>query len=421
MRKVAIVGAGQGGLYLGFALLARGYQVSLYSDKSASDMLNARLMSTAFQFEPTLKMERALGLAFWDGVVQKGEGAYLDFRDPTGAPALTVSGRLLEDTGMVVDQRTKYAKWIGEFERRGGKLTIRAVTRDDLEKIAGEHDVTFVAAGKGEIKSLFPRDEARSKHTTPPRKLTAVLLQGPNLLGPKPWKQADYCPLRFNFVAGVGEFFFSPFYTHAVGEARSIFFEAVPGGELDRFDDAKSANEVLAIARELVARFAPEDMHQMEGATVVDDTSYLIGSFTPEVRGPVGRLASGKVVMAIGDTYCLNDPIAGQGANAATRMSEFIANAIVEHGAAAFDSAWMQETADAFWEKTGKYATDISNMLLDTPPEHVGMTLGAASTDPALASAFVRCLADPVNFWPWIENMAGAQQFIAKNSSQQAA
>lgn len=33
MKKIGIVGAGQAGLQLGFELLAKGYQVTLYSDK----------------------------------------------------------------------------------------------------------------------------------------------------------------------------------------------------------------------------------------------------------------------------------------------------------------------------------------------------------------------------------------------------
>jgi hypothetical protein len=99
---------------------------------------------------------------------------------------------------MALDQRTKNARWLDEFERRGGLLTVRAVTLEDLDAIQAKNDLTFVAAGKGAINALFARDESRSEHTQLPRKLAAVLMRGPHLLGERPWKRADYCPLRFN-------------------------------------------------------------------------------------------------------------------------------------------------------------------------------------------------------------------------------
>ncbi|MGH7963668.1 MAG: oxidoreductase, partial [Candidatus Binatia bacterium] len=49
MRRIAIVGSGQGGLQLGIGLLAQGYHVTLYSDRTAEQWLNhSRPNGTAF-------------------------------------------------------------------------------------------------------------------------------------------------------------------------------------------------------------------------------------------------------------------------------------------------------------------------------------------------------------------------------------
>jgi hypothetical protein len=107
----------------------------------------------------------------------------------------------------------------------------------------------MVAAGKGQINAFFARDDERSAHSTPPRNLAALLLTGPKLMGDRPWKRVPFRPLRFNFIAGVGEYFSLPFYTHTRGECRSFLFEAIPGGPMDRFQDAKDGHELLEIAR----------------------------------------------------------------------------------------------------------------------------------------------------------------------------
>ena len=110
-----------------------------------------------------------------------GEGMHVDFRGPDGSIGLTVQGRLGNLQGQALDQRTKFARWLQEFPLRGGKLIIHAVSVADLEKIAAESDLTMVAAGKGQINAFFARDDERSIHTVPPRRLAAMLLSGPGL------------------------------------------------------------------------------------------------------------------------------------------------------------------------------------------------------------------------------------------------
>lgn len=421
MRKISLIGGGQCGLLLGFALLDKGYSVTLYTDRSAEQVLNSRIPSTAFIFDSSLAVERELGLNFWEDLVPYGEGMHVDFRGPDGRIGLTVQGRLGELRGQAIDQRTKFSRWLQEFPRRGGKLVIQAVSVADLEKIAADSDLVMVAAGKGQINAFFARDDERSVHEKPPRNLAAMLLTGPKLLGDRPWARVPFRPLRFNFIAGAGEYFSLPFYTHTKGECRSLLFEAIPGGPIDRFQEARDGNELLEIARGVIAEFAPDDLHHLDGAQLTDADAWLKGSFVPTIRKPVGQLPSGAHVMAIGDTAALNDPIAGQGSNNAIRMVRHLVSSIVANGNAPFDPAWMRETFESFWENSAQYTTAFTNALLNPPGPAVMEVLGAASVHPPVADAFMRCFDNPRNYWPWIADLEEAKRFVAERVERCAA
>src|SRR3712207_9265334 len=84
MANIAIVGAGQAGLFLGFGLLEDGHDVTLFSDQSAEAILNGRLPSGMGLFEDAVKKEAALGLTFWEDEMTRGEGAILELINPDG-------------------------------------------------------------------------------------------------------------------------------------------------------------------------------------------------------------------------------------------------------------------------------------------------------------------------------------------------
>jgi 2-polyprenyl-6-methoxyphenol hydroxylase-like FAD-dependent oxidoreductase len=412
MRKIAIIGGGQCGLHLAFGLLNRGCDVTLYSERSAEQVLAGRIASTAFLFNSTLQMERKLGLNFWEDEAPLGEGIAVDFREPGGKSVLAVKGRLLDKAGQALDPRTKFARWMGEFEKRGGTLVVQAVSVRELDLIAGQHALTIVAAGKGTLQNLFARDDEKSVHRSPARHIAAVLLRGPKMLGDRPWPGTPFRPLRFNFVSGVGEFFSLPFFSHTVGECRSFHFEARPGSAMDRFNEARDGAEVLALARDVVAQFAPEDLPQLEQAELTDPNAWLKAAFTPVVRHPVSRLPSGRAVLAAGDTACLDDPIAGQGANNASRMADFLVRRIAAHGEAVFDEEWMHDAMRTFWDESASYTTAFTNALLEPPGAPLLEVLHAASRAQPVADAFVGCFDNPRSFWPWIADIGEARSFI---------
>ena len=97
----------------------------------------------------------------------------------------------------------------------------------------------------------LPRTRSTALAAVASLSLAAMLLTGPKLTGDHPWKRVPFRPLRFNFIAGVGEYFSLPFYTHTRGECRSFLFEAIPGGPMDRFQDARDGQEMLEIAQAL--------------------------------------------------------------------------------------------------------------------------------------------------------------------------
>ncbi|RTL54479.1 MAG: FAD-binding oxidoreductase [Rhodocyclaceae bacterium] len=421
MRKIALIGGGQAGLMLGFKLLNAGYPVTIYTDRTPEQVLNCRIPSTAFLFDSTLNMERELGLNFWEDLAPFGEGIHVDFRTPDGNSVMTVQGSLGTKKGQALDQRTKFCRWLQEYEKRGGKLIVQAVSVSDLETIAKENDLTLVAAGKGPINALFQRDDSRSVHEKAPRNLAAFVAVGKKLTGDRPWKRAPFRPLRFNFIFGVGEFFSLPFYTHSRGESRSFLFEAVPGGPMDIFQDARSGEELIKLAKEVVAKYAPDDLHHMDQIELADADAWLKGSFVPTVRKPIGILPSGAKVMALGDTAVVNDPIAGQGANNAARMVSYVFDRIVAQGDKPFDQDWMSDVFETFWNESAKYTTNFTNALLQPPGEPIMAVLQAATTNKAIADDFMQCFDNPRTYWPWIEDLDAARQFVAERTPRAVA
>src|SRR5438132_11357602 len=88
MKRIAIIGAGQSGLQLGIGLLDAGYEVILYSDRSADDIQRGHVLSSQCMFDSALETERDLGLNYWEEESPKVEG--ISFAVPT-----RVGGRVI--------------------------------------------------------------------------------------------------------------------------------------------------------------------------------------------------------------------------------------------------------------------------------------------------------------------------------------
>jgi 2-polyprenyl-6-methoxyphenol hydroxylase-like FAD-dependent oxidoreductase len=408
MRQVAIVGSGQAGLHLGIGLLAHGYHVTLYSDRTADQWLNhSRPNGTAFTFDRVVQYERDLGINFWEGTAPYGEGIHLTFLPEVDHILLTMQGRL-DKPGYAIDQRLKFSGWLHEFEKRGGTLVIKSVTRDDLDSIARDHDLVVIAAGKGDITSqLFERDAARSIYDKPQRNLALI-----TVTDVKPWPEIPFHPIKFTFIAPLGEFFWVPFFDKSQRTTYSIVFEAKPGGLMDRFGGVCSGPEAVAVAKQVIHDLSPWDYEHAKDMQLTDELAWLTGSFAPTVRKPVGRLTTGKPVMALGDTAITYDPIAAQGANSASKMAHYLLQRIIAHQQRSFDADWMNDVFEEFWQTEAHYMYAFTSALLEPITPAAATVLTAGAKTPAIADAFYSNFNNPRNYWPWLTDLTEAKQWV---------
>jgi hypothetical protein len=205
MRRIAIVGAGQSGLQLGMGLLSKGYEVTIYSNRTAEDLKTGRVLSSQCMFHTALENERDLGICAWDDSCPPVEGIGFVLAAPQGKQAFSWAARL-DHPGQSVDQRVKIPLWMKMFEERGGRIVYEEADMATLEKLARENELVLVASGKGDIGKLFERDAEKSEFDRPMRSLALTYVKN---LTPRP----EFSAVTFNVAPGVGEYFVFPALT----------------------------------------------------------------------------------------------------------------------------------------------------------------------------------------------------------------
>lgn len=409
-RRIAIVGAGQAGLPLALALQARGDQVTLVSNRSPDDVRRGRVMSSQCMFGAALAIERAFGLDEWAHACPPVEGIGLTVPHPAqaGARLIDWSARL-DRPAQAVDQRLKMPTWIERFRAAGGRFVLQEAGIAELEALAATHDLTVVAAGKGEVTRLFERDAARSSYDRPQRALALTYVRG---MVPR----TPFSRVCFNLIPGVGEYFVFPALTTS-GPCEIMVFEGVPGGPMDCFGEATTPEQHLATSLRLLETFLPWEAERCRHVELTDDHGTLAGRFAPTVRQPVGRLPSGAQVFGIADAVVVNDPITGQGSNSATKCFETVYESIVAQGDRPFDAAWMQATFDRHWGYA-QHVTRWTNLLLAPPQPHVLQLLGAAGASPSLAATIANHFDHPPAYFPWWDDAAECERLIASHRAE---
>ncbi|MFC2997699.1 styrene monooxygenase/indole monooxygenase family protein [Acinetobacter sichuanensis] len=403
MRKIAIVGAGQAGLQLGLGLLDKGYEVSMYTNRTAEQVKHGKVMSSQCMFHNALQTERDLGLNQWEEQCPAVEGISVTLVEPEKKEKVFSWSARLQRYAQSVDQRVKMPEWMGEFERRGGKLVIQDVGLAELEQLAEQYELVLLAAGKGEIVNQFGRDDTRSPFQQPQRALALTYVKGMRPMSP-------YSRVAFNLIPNVGEYFCFPALTTS-GPCEIMVFEGIPNGPMDCWQEVKTPEQHLAKSLEILEKYIPWEADRCQNVELTDDGGYIAGRFTPTVRHPVLTLASGKKVFGMADALVVNDPITGQGSNNAAKCCKVYYDAILAHADQAFDEAWMQQTFDRYWDYA-QYVVDWTNSMLRPPEPQMIDALVAASQNQHIAAQIANNFDDPRGFSPWWFDAEASQQFL---------
>jgi hypothetical protein len=406
VRKILIVGAGQAGLQLAHGLVQNGYEVTVVSNRTPEDIHDGKVMSSQCMFGEALQYERDLGLNYWDDECPPVEGISLTVPAPDGNGKAIDWASRLDRPAQSVDQRVKMPRWMDELERAGGRVVIEEAGVDDLERYGREHDLVVVAAGKGDIVRLFPRDDERSTYDKPMRALALTYVTG---MTPRP----EYSAVAFNLIPTVGEYFVFPALT-TTGECEIMVFEGVPGGPMDCWNDVETPQQHLERSLWILETFMPWEAERCRNVELTDDNGILAGRFPPTVRKPVAELPSGALVLGLADVVMLNDPITGQGSNNASKMATWYLRAILDHGDAEYDREFMERAFDSFWEDYGFHTTTWTNALLSPPPPHVLQLLGAANEHQEIARRFVNGFDDPRDYFEWFMTPDAAERYLSE-------
>ena len=402
MRKIAIIGAGQGGLSLATVLQKLGYSTTLYSNRTSEQILNGRIMSTQVMFDRSLQFERKWGLNHWDDECPWGNSIMVSVGIP-GEPKLGIQWKgMTQERFQSIDQRLKFSSLLDRYDNMGGKVIIKGVNIEDLDHITQQNELTIVAGGKGEISQAFARDEKRSVFDKPQRGLGCMFVSGMI-------RDQENFGVRTNVIPGIGEYFSMPVLSRQ-GSCDAMLFEAIPGGPMDKFHNKLSPEEHLEIGREILRTFIPWEAERCERIRLIDDQATLAGRFTPVIREPFAKMPCGKAVLGMADTIVLNDPIAGQGSNNAGKCAEIYLKGILEREGGKFDEEWMQKVFEEFWKESAEASTMFSNMLLSAPPPHVLEFLATGMKVPNVADQFSHAFENPASLFPWILTPEGTKE-----------
>ncbi len=408
-RRISIVGPGQSGLQLGLGLIQKGYDVTLYSNRTPEQIKNGKIMSSQCMFDMALQNERDIGVNYWDTTCPPVEGIGFTMANPEkpGEKLFSWASKLAAPA-QAVDQRVKMPFWMEKLEEKGGKIIIKDVNQEDLEAISAQSELTLIAAGKGDIARLFERDAEKSMYDKPMRALALTYIKGMEPMKP-------FSRVSFNLIPGVGEYFVFPCET-ITGCCEAMVFEGLPGGPMDCWDNLKTPQEHLEKSLDILKTFLPWEYERCKNVTLTDDNGILSGRFAPTIRKPVATLPSGRKVFGVADVVVLNDPITGQGSNNASKCTKIYFDSILERGDKSFDQAWMNETFNKYWEAIKDVALWTNTLLTPPPPPHILKFLSAAASQPKLAHLFVNNFNDPRKFFPWWLDPVKTDELIASNA-----
>jgi 2-polyprenyl-6-methoxyphenol hydroxylase-like FAD-dependent oxidoreductase len=402
MTTVAIIGAGQTGASAALALVQRGFEVTLYSDRSQESLRDdVPATGTAVIFGKALAAEARLGLQNYRDSAPTMHGMTHRIVGENGVELIGFDGEFDGFVAEGVDARLKADDRIKAFRALGGNLVVGSVDDDVLDRLASQHDLTLVATGKGGLSKLFARDASRSSFETPQRNLVMLTVNG---LGydesvfahrsPKGGKHA-----AFSFNAENGEAWWGPYLHKDAGPSWSFLWWARPGSDwAQRQSAAADPQSALEIVRQLHRDYLPWDLPEALEMRVIpeDPHAWLKGAVTPAVRSGIGWTKSGHPVAALGDTAIAFDPIAGQGAQGGLIQAALYVDRIVAKDGA-FDEAWIRQSFEEYYAQRGAAAERVTRLFLGHPETNpiADILVSAANGSARFAGALFGLISHP--------------------------
>ncbi len=361
-------------------------------------------MSSQGMFDTALQIERTWGLNFWDKECPWNRSVTFTLGEQGIARKHAEWKGITQQSFQSIDQRLKFSRWLDVFQHLGGRLITQDVRMADLDEISRGHELTIVATGKGDIGQCFLRDHKRSIFDRPQRVLTCLYVTG--------MLPVDRFPgVHVNVIPEVGEYIAMPGLTVG-GRCEMLLFEGIPGRAFDALNDVMGADEQLSVSQALLARYVPWEAERSINIKLADRQATVKGGYTPLVKFPTVKMPNGKFVLGMADAVVLNDPIAGQGANNATKCASIYFDWIVDRHKEPFDEVWMNGAFECYWRRHAQASTDWSNMLLLNSSTHMVELLRSASRLPSLASTLADGFDDPNAFFPWIADPIQTKEVI---------
>ncbi|MFC4466815.1 styrene monooxygenase/indole monooxygenase family protein [Streptomyces xiangluensis] len=402
MTNIGIIGTGVAGLHLALMLQQHQVPVTIYTDRTPSEVESGRLLNTVMHHHGTRERESELGVAHW---ALADTGWWTRYHSVLGAPGVFYRGNF-SNASTALDYRLYLPRLERDFCERGGEVRPGKLGPADLEALSAQHDLLVVATGRGPLAEMFGRRADASSYDRPQRICLAALFNG--VERPKPEG------VSINASREVGELIEFPMLT-AQGRVTAMLFESLPGGELEvlartRYEEDPEAFDKLVLRA--LERHFPRVYERVrtEDFELLGPKDLLQGGVTPVVRNDYVRLDSGHFVLSIGDAHAAVDPVMGQGANVASYSAFVTGRAILDD--LAFDEEFCRRVA-AERAEVVMGATNVTNLYLEFP-EHLRTLQAASARNQEIADAVAAAFATPQELWRIAKTPERVESFLRR-------
>lgn len=408
MPDIGIIGAGTAGLHLALLLQQAGVPTRIYTNQTAEQVASGRPQNSVSHHAPTIAREEAMGVNFWPAEEYGYQVHYHHLNVPDGPPVFR--GDFLRPS-RVLDYRIYLPRLMAEYENRGGTIEQRSVEPADFDRLARDHDLIVVAAGKRSFTEYFGERPEVSPYAKPQRHLAVGFWAGV--------EQTDPRAVTMSISPGHGELLDLPITTFD-GWASALLFENVPGGDLEVLMTQKESDDPEAYRRLVLEKLK---VHHPTVFERVDQSRFALmrpgdilqGAVRPVVRNDYRLLDDGTVVLSLGDAHATVDPVTGQGANSASFEAQVAADAIIEDGV--IDERFAQKVALRRRERVDGLSTWVNTMIQTPTPPHLQQLLGAMSQMRTLCDEFTENFSHPHRNGDMVATPARVEAAIARHAA----